>query len=297
MPSSVALRFLSGPNLGGVVRLKLGSELVIGRQAGADLVLEDDLVSRRHVRLALDGDDVVVEDLGSTNGTYVNGVRVSRGRVAEGDRILVGGSILKVVAGESAGTSAFVSRAGAPSAQPSGGMQGRLEEVPVPDLLQLLANERRSGLLALQSDGRTAELRIEAGRLVACAIGGRGDLKPTKAFLRLLAWRGGSFELRAAPSAVGPSTAGASLEALLADGLQQLDALRRLMPRLPQRLKAGATLGLDIDVDDADRALLALATRRGNLQEVLDATPLPDAEAAQRLAALLTRGLLAAREG
>ncbi len=49
----------------------------IGREAGNDLVIEDAQVSRRHARLTKQGNSYLLEDLGSTNGTFVNGSRVT----------------------------------------------------------------------------------------------------------------------------------------------------------------------------------------------------------------------------
>ena len=53
------------------------NELVIGRDQGSDIVIVDPEVSRRHARLFQQGGSYVIEDLGSTNGTYVNGQRLS----------------------------------------------------------------------------------------------------------------------------------------------------------------------------------------------------------------------------
>jgi pilus assembly protein CpaF len=50
---------------------------VIGREAGNDLVIEDPQVSRRHAQLTQQGNSYLIEDIGSTNGTYVNGKRVT----------------------------------------------------------------------------------------------------------------------------------------------------------------------------------------------------------------------------
>ena len=46
--------------------------VTIGREAGNDIVLEDPQVSRHHARLTLQGGGYVVEDLGSTNGSFIN---------------------------------------------------------------------------------------------------------------------------------------------------------------------------------------------------------------------------------
>jgi pSer/pThr/pTyr-binding forkhead associated (FHA) protein len=65
--------------------------LLIGRLPECDVLLNDTLVSRMHARISVQGESVVVEDLHSTNGVYVNGMRVGHSTVlCEGDRILIG---------------------------------------------------------------------------------------------------------------------------------------------------------------------------------------------------------------
>ena len=64
------------------------------------MVLVEDMVSRKHARIAMQGDQIWIEDLGSTNGTFVNGEKIKRARLKEGDRVLIGTSILKVIAGD-----------------------------------------------------------------------------------------------------------------------------------------------------------------------------------------------------
>lgn len=74
----------------GDVELGSGS-LLIGRLPECDVLLPDTLVSRMHARISVQGDSVVVEDLHSTNGVYVNGLKVGHSTVlCEGDRILIG---------------------------------------------------------------------------------------------------------------------------------------------------------------------------------------------------------------
>ena len=64
------------------------------------MVLVEDMVSRKHARIAMQGDQIWIEDLGSTNGTFVNGEKIKRARLKEGDRVLIGTSILKLIAGD-----------------------------------------------------------------------------------------------------------------------------------------------------------------------------------------------------
>ena len=74
-----------------IIRLPPGSIRTLGRTARADFILEAALVSRLHCRLTADkSDQLVVEDLRSTNGTMVNGERVERQLLKPGDRVTVG---------------------------------------------------------------------------------------------------------------------------------------------------------------------------------------------------------------
>jgi hypothetical protein len=84
----------TGPEAGRRVELDL--EVAIGRQEG-DLVVEDPEVSRRHAVLRRSGGSVVVEDLDSTNGTFVNGERIRTPMsVGPGDQVRVGRTTLEI---------------------------------------------------------------------------------------------------------------------------------------------------------------------------------------------------------
>jgi FHA domain/DUF1707 SHOCT-like domain len=71
-------------------------ELVVGRGRSCDLVFGDEAVSRRHARFERVGDQWYVTDLGSTNGTYVDGVRVERAPVGIGSRVSLGDAFLDI---------------------------------------------------------------------------------------------------------------------------------------------------------------------------------------------------------
>lgn len=71
--------------------------LIIGRSAGNDIVLDFEGVSRYHARIIQEGSSVVVEDLDSKNGTFVNSQRIKHHELSPGDTITVGSSVLKVV--------------------------------------------------------------------------------------------------------------------------------------------------------------------------------------------------------
>jgi hypothetical protein len=272
--------------------------MVIGRQPGSDLLLTEDLVSRRHARISYDGREVTVEDLGSTNGTYVNGKRIERSRVVPGDRVLVGESIFTLAVREpSQATVATEVRSVTAdgliaAGKPSTAMQGRLDEVPLPDLLQLLGTARKSGVLALHTEGHVAEVRLDRGRIVGCSLDTRADLPPQKVLFRLFHWTTGGFELRpSAPAEAPPAPIAEPTDVLIMQAARYLDEMRSARSALPSRFTVRDEGGRVV-LDESDRSLVALATRPTTLEAVLDATSLPDLAAAERLVALHARGVL-----
>ena len=91
---SAFLIMTKGPLAG--QRFSFGSQLVIGR-AGADVTIDDPLISRRHAIVRLADDAVEVEDLGSLNGTWVNGAGIDAPRkLAAGDVVQVGSASFQV---------------------------------------------------------------------------------------------------------------------------------------------------------------------------------------------------------
>ena len=67
---------------------------VVGRGSEANIRIEDAGVSRRHAEVRREGDEVFLVDLGSTNGTTVNGRAIERVRLSPGDRISIGRTVL-----------------------------------------------------------------------------------------------------------------------------------------------------------------------------------------------------------
>jgi two-component system cell cycle response regulator len=84
---------LAGSNLGEMYKIE-GPESVIGRAMSAQLRLNDDGISRRHCRILSIGGRVIVEDLGSANGTLVNGDMVQHQELKEGDKIRLGANTM-----------------------------------------------------------------------------------------------------------------------------------------------------------------------------------------------------------
>lgn len=84
----------TGPTPGSVYSLE-GDQLIIGRDAASGVAIDDAEVSRKHARLTFQGGKYVIEDLGSTNGTFVNGQRVTSSVVLKsGDVVSFGEQIV-----------------------------------------------------------------------------------------------------------------------------------------------------------------------------------------------------------
>src|SRR6516165_10778885 len=91
--ASVTFQVLEGIDRGRVYR-EVSVPVSIGREEGNSLRLNDERVSRFHAKVQVDGDDYILTDLESTNGTRVNGTAVQIRRLRIGDRVGVGRSLL-----------------------------------------------------------------------------------------------------------------------------------------------------------------------------------------------------------
>lgn len=94
---ALALKYVEPRDLKGE-RIEADPAVIIGRSADCDVVVNDTYLSSRHARLATDDGELTLEDLGSTNGSYVNQELV-RGRVQlrRGDVVQLGGLLFEVV--------------------------------------------------------------------------------------------------------------------------------------------------------------------------------------------------------
>jgi pSer/pThr/pTyr-binding forkhead associated (FHA) protein len=384
------LKFISGKYQGGEFQLEEGVVYGVGRANDSDMVLVEDMVSRNHAKLQVVGDVPTLEDLGSTNGSFVNGERVKKVELKEGDRILFGTSIIRLVRADSAYESSLnVDQAGedahtesptdphrgvvAAAAQPptssaapartvainlnttlpedqpfaagstlqpnampplprtanadftmtppaeeansdapataapepppaapaprapmqtvarqGGLMTGLLEEISLPDLLQLFSTGRKSGTLRVESD-QNATLHIREGRVVFSEIHGL-DLHPEKAAYRILTWTTGTFIFEAPVEQDFPVTVDMSTEALMMETFRISDEISHLrdVPDLNQILTVCVPLqpplrALNAEILDT----LQLVINYGRVADVLDRSLANDLETLQDLLYLL----------
>ena len=300
------LRFISGKYQGGEFPLRPNREIVIGRSSDLDMVLVEDMVSRKHAKIVTDGKVVSIQDLGSTNGTFVNGEKVRNVQLKDGDRILVGTSIIKLVAGsgEVRAPAASLSEIEARSklqvtasrrVAPKS-MSGNIEEIPLPDLLQLLSTSRKSGVLVLRSEWGTGRLHLRKGQIYFANIDESFDVTPRKAMFRMLTWNQGLFELEPPDDRRVMEELQDSTEALLMEGMRQLDEFRELSPKLPPlqaEVSVPTPLGprlRDLAPDHLD--VIQIALGGATVQAILDQSRQTDLSTAQAMLSLLERGYL-----
>ena len=96
MTSQFQLIMRSGPTPGAVFALE-GDQMTIGRDSTNEITINDAEISRRHARLTFQGGKYVLEDLGSTNGTFVNGQRLAGPRVLKAGEVVSFGEQIVLV--------------------------------------------------------------------------------------------------------------------------------------------------------------------------------------------------------
>ncbi|MBX3229034.1 MAG: FHA domain-containing protein [Labilithrix sp.] len=178
---SLHLQLLLGRERGRVIPLA-GGTYVFGRGEDGDIVLQSDLVSRTHARITASASDLLITDLESSNGTFLNGSRiVGETKVAIGDVISIGDVVARVYGNSPAGL--------LPGAAP-GMIAGSLTEVPPASVIRAIGVLKRTGFLNLTSpplNGRIAFMRGHVGEVV---VDTRKTRDPIQAITSILRWRG-----------------------------------------------------------------------------------------------------------
>jgi pSer/pThr/pTyr-binding forkhead associated (FHA) protein len=302
-----ALRFISGKYQGGEFPLRPHREIVIGRSSELDMVLVEDMVSRKHAKIITDDKSVTIQDLGSTNGTFVNGEKVRTAEIKDGDRILIGTSIIKLVAMAGEPNASLTENearsrlAVAANKRPvTKSMSGSIEEIPLPDLLQLLSTSRKSGVLVVRSDLGLGKIYLRKGQIYFASIDESFNTGPRKAMYRMLAWTQGFFDLEPPDERAVLEELQDSTEGLLMEGMRQLDEYNVHAQRLPSlnaRLAVPHPLEpklRDLGTEELDVFQVALSAE--NLRAVFDGCPHTDLTIAEKLRVLIERGYLVASE-
>jgi hypothetical protein len=297
---ALALRFISGKYQGGEFPMVPNKEIVVGRSSDLDMVLVEEMVSRKHARIAFENDEIVIEDLGSTNGTFVNGEKIKRTQLKEGDRVLIGTSILKVIVQEGGPPEqarpnlevvAAQRRTGSPRT-----MSGSIDEVPLPDLLQLFSTSKKSGTLVVRTEEDVGRIFLKKGIIYFATVNDLEDLPPMKSIFRMLTWQKGLFDFDPSEAREFPQPIEVTVPEVLMESLRQLDELnsiREQLPDLAARLSLHEPLIPPLrDLAPEELDVLQIAHNFSKFGSILDKSLAPDVDTARIVLKLIEKRYL-----
>jgi FHA domain/Domain of unknown function (DUF4388) len=283
------------------------SRVGIGRHASNDIQLPSRAVSNFHAELLKEDGALVIRDLGSTNGTRVNGECVDRSPVSPGDSIRIGNHVLSLSIREPA---ACPSSAGNGSDGFGPGSRGRILApkaraadvdgalgLPLAELLRRLCSRPEPHQALLDRDGARARLLFDRERLFHVEY---GDVVGEKALYRLFGWHHGSYEIEPLPDpASHPVTICLPLDALVVEGLDHVQELGKLVATLPPlaiplRLKEDCPLPLTAH-SPAEIEIFQAIIRHETIERVIEKSPWTDVRVARLIASLLAKGAFEAR--
>jgi hypothetical protein len=261
------------------------------------MVLVEDMVSRKHARIAMQTDQIWIEDLGSTNGTFVNGEKIKRARLKEGDRVLIGTSILKLIAGDAPRDGMDAKRelenvAQARRTSQQRTMSGSIDEVPLPDLLQLFGTSKKSGVLVIRTDDDVGRIFMRKGLIYFALINDLEDVPALKSIYRMLTWEKGLFDLDPPDEREFVGEINVSVQEVLMEGLRQIDEFNQVRGELPD-LNAKLALMSPLippmrELSPEELDVLQLAHNYGHLETVLNKSLATDLETVQIVLKLLS---------
>jgi pSer/pThr/pTyr-binding forkhead associated (FHA) protein len=215
------------------IELTKGERLTMGRTTDCDLPIPSQRVSRLHAEITWEGDVAILRDLGSENGTQVDGRAVREHRLADGEEISVGpytctyrcvdgrGSLGKLL--EIDNSSGDTARLNGPA------LSGRLEEISLYVVLQALEFNEKTGTLELTGTGHEdGRLTLDHGVPVHASI---GELTGERAVFSFLSHEQGEFRFTQEVDENLPSNLeGHTVTELLLNARERMDS-RHTMPR------------------------------------------------------------------
>lgn len=275
--------------------------VAIGRHASNDLCFDSRNVSNYHAEILNEATGLVLRDLGSTNGTFVNGERVRQRKLEHGDQLRIGNNEVRVrltnsddAAKDVAPEENLIGRRGEfGKAQSSGSMT-------LKGLLLELCKSGKSMRLVL-SRGQSDEIRvyIYEGRIVYAEL---GKARAEKALYRGFEWRKGQYRIEPYPANDSvPRTMGIPVETLIEEGETQADELQSMLSRIPPpemrlRLREGSKMRI-CDFSAAEIEIFKAIIRHGTLAEMIDESSMTDLTVMSVLHALLQKKVFEVEEG
>jgi hypothetical protein len=312
--------------------LKADHETVIGRTEEADIMFNDGTVSRRHAKVIVQGEDVFVEDLGSTNGVFVAGTKVTRAKVKLGDLIVIGANMVNIglqasgpamrvatagaepsgpmirLASPEVGSAGPSIRIASPGAEPTPipiapmkvngytSMSGMLDQIPLSDLIQLLATSGKSGVLEVKQEDEVGRIYLRDGHIEYGSIEDCPKMAPKKALFRMMLWKQGTFELHPPSSETFEPKITEPPDMLLLEAMRQDDEHSRILgekPELNTVLSVSGALDKPLHTLPANHLnIVQLILSHRKVRKILYHSPLPDYETYRILIELIRDGFV-----
>jgi hypothetical protein len=215
------------------VRLVVGQPCVLGRSPSCDLPIPSGGASRRHAHVCWERDGIVIRDLSSTNGTYVNGEKLDGARVLQaGDRIMIGDRTVTfchvasaIGVGDPASDTDTVAYISHPTEDEldEEAFQGEFSEIPAFAVFQILEMGMKSGLVEIVRGEETQRVWFHAGMPVHAVAGGMDGKEAAMAAVRPA---DGRFSFK--PGAKAPTrTIQVSIAELLLEASRRMDEDKR----------------------------------------------------------------------
>lgn len=309
----LALMCMSGAQTGHELPLPLDRPFILGRSRQADIKLEDEMASRQHTKVVYAGGRFQVEDMGSKNGTYLNGHKLTGpSALKSGDYIRIGDTSFHViqpcVVEEKAKdwwekTQYTLATMKAQTERHAGAasvISGSLIEVTLLDLLQLLANSMKTGLVTIRCHQDKGDVYLRQGQIYYACINNVASLRPDKVMYRILRWKDGTFTFVPGAEHLVENEITEPTGSLLLEGVRQMDelsAFESVLPSLSAELRLAFPLPEPLrNLSPEELDLVQLVIEQVTLLKVLDAFPGSDLDAVVVLAGLLNRKILAVAE-
>ena len=294
----ITLSQTSGPGSPRKFRVLPFEDVVLGRDEDCAIVLDEEPVSRKHAKLLYHGSQPELLDLGSTNGTFLNGKRVHRGFLTNSSRFQVGSSNFVVEAATDVmiespanGLASLLRKSknrSTPSPQQASAISGRLSELRLPSLLQMIESDRATGTLVILHGGQEGKLHIHQGAVRHASLERASGLK---ALYRLMALDEGGFEFYIPGRNPGFDTVSGDMQRHLLEAMRQKDELSVYKNRLPPpevRLTFNVDKVIAVHKVPAPYLEVMAAVRRHQTVElVIEHCPIPDFEVCHILLVLL----------
>lgn len=206
------------------IEVKTDRPFTIGRAAEATLSIPSPRVSRNHAELVFKDGKAILRDLGSQNGTTVNGVKVGEHTLADHDEVAIGPYTVtyRCLSGYGSVGKMQGLLDSALHTQPMLGdtLSGQLAQTPLFEALQMLEVSQKTGQVDVLSEDRVGKVVLDEGRIIHAS---EGDETAVPALHRMLAWRDGMFRFTSKVEGDPPQNLKGNLTILMIEAARTMD--------------------------------------------------------------------------